>query len=133
MAIKIFLVQLSLFQPSASSMPTSFSPLLLLSKPWESYQLGHGPGTHSSGRVPEHLAQVGQEGFVLAQGLARRVGWFGHRLSVAFHEFHDDVERLRPQVVAEVRADAEATGHAVREPVVDLERARQVEAVGEHQ
>lgn len=85
------------------------------------------------GRVVEHLAQVGQEGLVLAQRFAGRVRQLGHRLAVAVDQLHDDVERLEADVVGQVRADAE-TGHdAVGEVAVQLERLFQIQSVREHQ
>src|SRR3954469_19165402 len=59
----------------------------------------------------EHLAQVGEESLVLAQGLAGRIGQLGHRLAIAGHQLHDDVERGDADIVRQVGADAE-TGHA---------------------
>jgi hypothetical protein len=81
------------------------------------------------GRVIEHLAQVGQEGRVLAERFARGIGKLGHRLSVAGNELHDDVQGLARCVVCQVRANAETRGNPIREVFIDFKRPRKGEAV----
>jgi len=56
----------------------------------------------------EHLAQIGEEGIVIAHGFAWTVGEFGYGLTVAFHQFEHDVQGFVPHVVSEIGADAEA-------------------------
>ena len=81
----------------------------------------------------EHLAQIGQEGLVLAHRFAGRVRQLGHRLAVAVDQLHDDVEWLEADVVGQVRADAEARHDAVGEVAVQLKRLLQIQSVREHQ
>jgi hypothetical protein len=81
----------------------------------------------------EHLAQVGDEGLVGAQTLARAVRQLGHRLAVAARQLHDDVQRRELGVVGELGADAEAGLHAVGEMAVQVQRLGHRQRVREHQ
>ena len=66
----------------------------------------------------KYLAQIGQESAVVGHGFARGVGNFGHRLTVALHQFEYDVQRGVAQIVGEVGADAEAGFEAAFEILV---------------
>src|SRR5207245_6797076 len=79
----------------------------------------------------EHLAEVAQVARVLADGLARRVGNFRHRLAVALSHLDDDVDRLVAQIVGQVGADAERGVRAAVEAPRDRDGEGERELVGE--
>ena len=85
------------------------------------------------GRVIEYLAQVGQEGRVLAKRLARGIGKLGHRLSVTGNELHDDVQGLVRCVVCQICSNAETRRNSIREVFLDFKRPRNGEPVRKDQ
>ena len=50
-------------------------------------------GASSLAVLIENLPQVRQKCFVIAQGFAGRIGQLGRRLSIAAHQFHNNIER----------------------------------------
>jgi hypothetical protein len=83
--------------------------------------------------VVEHLAQVGDVGDVGALRLARLVRQLGHRLAVAAHELHDDIDRRERGVVGQLGADAKARHYAVGEMAVQVQGLGDGQRVGEHE
>ena len=72
------------------------------------------------GRQSEDLPEVTQIALVLAHALLGRVGDLGDGLPIGLDHLHDDVERLRPPVVHQVRADAEGDLDPAVEALVEL-------------
>ena len=83
------------------------------------------------GRQSEDLPEVTQIALVLAHALLGRVGDLGDGLPIGLDHLHDDVERLRPPVVHQVRADAEGDLDPAVEALVELYGLRDRQAVAE--
>lgn len=81
----------------------------------------------------EHLAQIGQEGLVGTHRFAGRIRQLRHRLAIAAHQLHDDVQRFEGRVVGELGADAEARHGAVGEVAVQDQGLGYRQRIGEHQ
>jgi hypothetical protein len=83
--------------------------------------------------VVEHLTQVRDISNVGALRLSRLVRQLGHRLAVAAHELHDDIDRRERRVVGQLGADAEARHHAVGEMAVQVQSLGDGQRVREHE
>ena len=81
----------------------------------------------------KYLSQVSQIPQIFTHTLIGRVADLCHRLTVGLDHFDHDIERCRPQIIRQIRADPKAQLHATLESTEEFQQKIKEEAFVEYE